>query len=290
MAPDTIASWRHYVTLAKPEITFLVTISALAGYLVGSSGGIDALNVTVTMVGIALCSACASALNHAAESRFDALMDRTSGRPVPSGIISPSRARWFGYLTGAAGLGLLCPLVNPLTAILASVTIVLYVFVYTPLKRKTTLNTLVGTLPGAIPVIGGYAAATGRIDLAALPLFAVLLFWQMPHFLSLAWMYRDDYARGGFQMLPSVEEDGVRTGRQSLIFALATLGASLTLILVSDVTIVYPIAAIILGGYFCYKALSFHLDRNRHTAKQLFKASIWYVPAMLVLMLFEHFA
>ena len=283
------ASWRHYLTLTKPEITFLVTISSLAGYLVASAGGIDFVNLFVTIIGIGLCSACASTLNHVHEAQLDGLMERTSGRPIPAGIIPASRARWFGYACGAIGLGLLCPLVNPLTAVLACLTIVLYVYVYTPLKRTTTLNTLVGTLPGALPVIGGYTAATGRIDIAALPLFAVLMFWQMPHFLSLAWMYRDDYVRGGFKMLPTVERSGKRTGRQSLLFAIATLTASLSLLLVTDVSIVYPIGAILIGGYFCYKALLFCQERNNGTAKRLFKASIWYVPALLVLMLIERF-
>ena len=148
-------------------------------------------------------------------------------------------------------------MVNPLTAVLAGLTILLYVYVYTPLKRLSVWNTLVGTIPGALPALGGYTAATGHLDVAALPLFFVLVFWQMPHFLALAWIYREDYAKGGFKMLPSIEVDGVWTGRQSVFFAVLTVVASLSLLLVSSVSLIYVFGVTVAGIYFCVKAVNF---------------------------------
>ncbi len=279
-----------YLVLTKPEITFLVTISAFAGFLIASPGSIDAFILATTLLGIALSSGGAASLNHAREWRFDASMKRTARRPIPAGIISPRSANIFGYTLCALGLGILCPIVNPLTAILAGLTIVLYVYVYTPLKRTTTLNTVVGTLPGALPALGGYTAATGRIDLAALPLFLILLFWQMPHFLSLAWLYRDDYARGGFKMLPSMEIEGISTGRQSLAFAVLTVAASLAIPFFMNVSIPFVAGTLLVGSYFIYYAFQFASERTTVTARKLFKASIWYVPVIFVLLAVERLA
>lgn len=278
-----------YLNLTKPEITFLVTISAFAGFLIASPTGIDGLLLAATLIGIGLCSAGAASLNHAREYAFDAMMKRTESRPVPSGVISVRSASYFGYLLCAAGIGLLCPVVNPLTALLAGLTIVLYVYVYTPLKRMTTFNTLVGTLPGALPALGGYTAVTGRIDLAALPLFFVLVFWQMPHFLSLAWRYREEYAAAGYKMLPSVEPDGVSTGRQSVGFAVLTVAASLTIPFLIPVTPFFTAAVGIAGIWFVSRAWSFNATRDNITARRLFKASIWYIPIIFVLLVAERF-
>lgn len=278
-----------YLSLTKPEITFLVTISAFAGFLIASPNDLDGFLLAATLTGIALCSAGAASLNHAREWRFDSIMKRTAKRPVPTGTISVRRASMFGYILSAAGIGLLCPVVNPITAVLAGLTIVLYVYVYTPLKRKTTLNTLVGTLPGALPALGGYTAVTGRIDLAALPLFLILLFWQMPHFLSLAWRYKDEYASAGYKMLPSVEPDGISTGRQSLAFAILTVAASLLIPFLIPVTTFFIVCTALTGIWFIGRAYTFSAHRDNITARRLFKASIWYIPIIFVLLVAERF-
>ena len=208
--------WRDYLELTKPEISFLVVISALAGFLLGSPDVLDGWQLFFTLIGVALTAGGACVLNHYFEREIDGAMKRTAGRPLPTGRIPARHAFYFGIGLLSAGVAIICPLVNPLTALLAILTAVFYLVVYTPLKRKTKYNTAVGTIPGALPALGGWTAATGSLGWGGVAIFAVLALWQMPHFLSLAWMYRKDYGRADYAMLPVVEPDGRSTAQQTL--------------------------------------------------------------------------
>ncbi len=277
-----------YLALTKPEITFLVVLSSLAGFSLGSPSGVDIALLLITIVGIGLTSAGAGALNHYLERDRDLAMKRTASRPVPAGRIPALRARNFGVALTGVGLAILCPLVNPLTSVLAVLTVVLYLFVYTPMKRKTTLNTLVGTLPGALPVIGGYVAATNSLSSgAAWLLFGVLAFWQMPHFLSLAWMYRKDYGRGGFEMLPVHDKDGTATVRQTLLFTAATIASSFALAAVAGFGTLYLLLAIIGAGIMIRPAVAFARSRSNADARRVLKASVVYIPVIVLAILLD---
>ena len=204
-----------YWELVKPEISFLVTISALAGFILGSPDAISVPVLGLALGGTALCAAGAGVFNHLAERRHDALMRRTANRPLPSGRVSPAAALRYGAILLALGFGLLW-MTNLLTLLLALLTVVLYLAAYTPMKRRTPYNTLVGTIPGALPALGGYTAATGALGAVGWALFAILALWQIPHFLSLAWMYRKDYARAQYAMLTVKDPGGTTTARQTL--------------------------------------------------------------------------
>ncbi len=273
---------RDYLELAKPEISFLVVLSALAGYLLGAPQGVDGWTLAATLVGVALCAGGAGALNHWRERDLDATMRRTQARALPAGRLSPRAALLYGAALCTGGVALLCPLVNPLTAFLAAGTVLLYVLVYTPLKRTTTYNTLVGTLPGALPALGGYTAATGQFGWAGWSLFAILVTWQMPHFLSLAWMYRKDYARGGYAMLPVMEPSGESTARQTVLFTALLFAASLTPPLVTPgIGWLYLAGAVPLGGWFLVEAARFYRERTGQRARAVLKVSIWYIPLLV---------
>ena len=279
-----------YLVLTKPEITLLVALSALAGFIIGSPVAVDGLLLAITLVGVTLCSAGAGALNHFIERDRDLEMKRTLNRPLPAGRIPALHARNLGLILSAAGLGILCPLVNPLTAILAAASMVLYLFVYTPMKSKTWLNTLVGTLPGALPAIGGYTAATNSV--AAWPawiIFGVLLCWQMPHFLALAWMYRKDYGRGGFAMLPVFDGRGTATSALALAFCIGTVVLSLVLANQPSLGVVYATTAVVGGVYFLVPAVRFLTTRANADARRLLKASVMYIPILVVSIVLDRF-
>ena len=279
------SSWRRvlsdYWELTKPEISFLVTVSALAGFLLGSPVGIDVVTLLVTLVGIALCAGGVGMLNHVVEERFDAEMKRTADRPIPAGRVSASSARAAGITLVCAGVGTICPLVNPLTAILAAITALLYVYVYTPLKRTTKWNTLIGTIPGALPALGGYTAATGELGAGGWAVFGILACWQMPHFLSLAWMYRKDYARGNYAMLPVVEPEGASTAVQTVGFTALLLGVSVLPAVVSTAGWLYLAAVVPLGAWFLWTSIAFARTRTGQSARRVLKASIVYVPVFV---------
>ncbi len=278
---------RDYLELAKPEITFLVVISALAGFLLGSPGDIDWMKLIVTSVGVALSSGGAAMLNHVVEAEFDGSMKRTSGRPIPMGRVSPVAARNTGFLLGAAGIGLICPLVNPLTAILAGIAFVMYVYVYTPLKRRTDWNTLVGTLPGSLPALGGWTAATGNLHAGGWAIFLILAAWQMPHFLALAWMYRKDYTRGGFEMVSVDDPEGVRTSGQTVFYTVVLLIVSVLPFAFGNAGLVYLIGALALGIWFLVHSIRFRLNRTGTMARAVLKASIYYIPLLVVLIVVD---
>jgi len=275
------ASIRDWIMLTKPEITFLVTISSLAGFLMGSGGTIDGWTLLWAMIGIPMTAAGGCALNHYLERHLDGLMKRTARRPIPAGRISAKHAGWFGMILVGVGLGILCPLTNPLTGVLAAATVALYLFVYTPLKRKTTWNTLVGTIPGALPVLGGWTAASGTFGWGGWALFGVLLCWQMPHFFSLAWMYRLDYERAGYEMLTVHDPDGDRTAFQMISWTLAMIVFSVLPVTLGLVGVWYLVAALALGAWFMVPVLRFHMTRSVLHARGVLKASVLYIPALL---------
>ncbi len=274
---------RDYVQLIKPEITFLVVISALAGFVLASTDGISGWTLFWALIGISLTSAGGSALNHYLERDLDAQMKRTAARPLPSGRVSPKSARIFGYVLVGFGLAILCPLCNPLTGVLAAVAVVLYLYVYTPLKRVTPYNTLIGTIPGALPALGGWTAATGNIGAGGLAIFAVLVFWQMPHFMSLAWMYRKDYERAGYRMWTIDDADGKRTVFLTVLFSIAMVLASLLPVVLSLSGLSYLIGASVLGFWFMLPVVRFARSKSVQDARSVLKASVLYIPLLLLL-------
>lgn len=278
-----LAGWE----LTKPEITFQVTLSALAGYLLGTPEALNGWHLLGTLTGTGLTAAGVGALNHYLEQDHDAAMRRTARRPLPSGRIAPTTARYLGMLLVFAGIGLLCPVANALTATLALATVVLYLYVYTPLKRRTKYNTLIGTIPGALPALGGWTAATNSLDMGGWTLFAILAVWQMPHFLALAWMYRKDYERAHYKMWPVVEPSGHSTAWQTLGFTalLLPLGASPYLVGVAGP--VYLMGSILLGLYFLRPALAFFRTRHVQDARRVLIASVVYIPALTGLIVLD---
>jgi len=276
-----------WLVLAKARITALVLVTTAAGYVLGSRATVDFGRLGLTLVGTALAAAGAGALNQVAERRADALMRRTASRPVAAGRIGPLRGLVFGLAAGSAGVLWLAVLVNPMTAVLALLTIGLYIGVYTPLKRLTSLNTLVGAVPGAIPPVMGWTAAKGSIDPGAWALFAILYLWQLPHFLAIAWMYREDYARAGFPMLPVVDTGGEWTGRQAVLATAALLPVSLLPTLLGLTGAVYFFGALTLTLAFAAFALGLALSRRRVAARRLLLASVAYLPILLALLVLD---
>ena len=276
-----------FVELTKPRITFLVLVTTAVGYALGAGNAFQAGVFLALLVGTALVSGGASALNQWAERDADALMTRTASRPIPAGRLSPEDALAFGLSISAVGLALLGAAVNGLTALLAAVTLATYVLAYTPLKRVTSLCTLVGAVPGAIPPMMGWAAARGSLGREAWALFAVLFLWQLPHFLSIAWIYREDYARGGFPMLPVTDPGGESTARQTVAYAAALVPATLLAGAFAAAGERYLWSALALGGIFVACTIAFALKRSVKAARLVFLASVLSLPAVLGLMVLD---
>jgi protoheme IX farnesyltransferase len=283
----TASSWKDWLTLTKPEITFLVTISSLAGFVLASTGGVDGWTLLWAMIGIPLTSAGGCALNQVLEVDLDAGMKRTANRPLPAGRIEVKHATWFALGLIAAGVGILCPLTNPLTGVMAAATVALYIWVYTPLKRKSTWNTLVGTLPGALPVLGGWTAATGSLGAGGWALFGVLLCWQMPHFFALAWMYRKDYGESPFLMLPSSDEHGDSTALQMIVFSILMIAFSVSPVMLGLSGMAYLAGALVLGGWFMVHVGRFWYSRSVQHARAVLKASVLYIPLLLAAIILD---
>jgi protoheme IX farnesyltransferase len=271
------------ISLTKPEITFLVTLSALAGFILGSGNSIDGWTLLWALVGIPLVSSGGAALNHYAERDFDAQMKRTLSRPLPAGRISPDQVRFFGYTLIAAGLAILCPLTNPLTGVLASVSVVLYIYIYTPLKRRTSYNTLVGAIPGALPALGGWTAATGHFGAGGWVIFALLVFWQVPHFMALAWMYKKDYERAGYKMWSVGDHEGHRTVGLMIGFSILMIVTSFLPSWLSLTGIIYSLGAGALGLWFTFPIYRFSRSRSVQDARLVLKATVYYIPLLLLL-------
>ena len=273
--------------LVKARLTFLVLLTTLVGLYLGMQGPMDYFLMMHTLLGTALVAGGASALNQLMERDHDALMRRTVSRPLPSGRMTPEAVLIFGAVISSLGLVYLAMAVNPLTSFLGALTLVTYLFVYTPLKRVTTLNTAIGAIPGALPPLMGWTAARGQISGEGWALFAILFFWQLPHFLAIAWMYRDEYARAGYKMLPVVDPDGQRTSRQAVCHTLGLLPVSLFPFLFKMVGPVYCLGTLILGLIFLGFAISFSRQMTQARARHLFYASIIYLPLLLGLMVLD---
>lgn len=270
--------------LFKARLTSLVVLTTLAGYYLGADGSIEGWRLFHALLGTALVACGAAALNQWWERDYDARMIRTQNRPLPSGAIRPESALWVGVTAAILGLAELALLVNPLTAALGAFTLASYLFVYTPLKRVTTLNTAIGAIPGALPPLMGWTAARGEITREGLALFAIQFFWQLPHFLAIAWLYRDDYARGGFKMLPVVDPTSSRTASHAVSHTLGLLPVSLLPALLGMAGRVYFVGALAVGLAFIWCAVQFARDLSRERARQMFFASLLYLPLVLGLM------
>jgi heme o synthase len=281
-------SWTAiFSDLVKARLTTLVLLTTAVGFYVGWRGAMNFALFFNTLAATALVAAGASALNQLLEREYDAKMRRTQDRPLPSGRLQPTTVAIFGGVTSVAGLVYLALAVNLLTSVLGAVTLVSYLFIYTPLKRVTWLNTLIGAVPGALPPLMGWTAARGELSGEGWALFAILFFWQLPHFFAIAWMYRDEYAKAGFKMLSNVDANGKRTAEQSVSNTLALLAVSLCPFVFKMAGTTYLIGAIILGAGFLWCAIQFSRQLTLTRAKQLFFASIIYLPLLLALMVWD---
>jgi protoheme IX farnesyltransferase len=276
-----------YVELTKPRITFLIVLTAAAGFALASTGRVNYPAMLTAMVGIALLSSGIATLNQYMEKDLDALMRRTANRPLPTGKLLPWEALAFGVgLTVLAEL-YLAVLVNPLSAVIGLTVISGYLFGYTPLKTRTSLSTFVGAFPGAVPPLIGWASARGSIGVEAWVLFAILFLWQFPHFLAIAWMYREDYTRAGILMLPVVEPDGRVTGQQIVLYTVMLLPVSLLPTLLGSAGKIYFVGAIIFGLAFLYFSVRAAFSKSRQAARQLLLASVIYLPLLFILMVLD---
>jgi len=264
-----------------------VVLTAAAGFYLGAQGRVDVRVLIETLIGVALVAAGTNAFNQLRERDVDARMQRTRGRPLPSGRLTPRAAAVFAAVISIVGVAYLALAVNLLTAGLAALTLASYVLFYTPLKRKTSLNTLIGAVPGALPIVGGWTAAGGELGPAVAALFWILFLWQLPHFLALAWIYRDDYRRGGLAMLSVDDPDWRRTGRMMLLYATALLPVSLLPTLLGVTGALYFFGALALG--LAYTGASMAMTRAATTARawRVFFVSIVYLPALLTLMVLD---
>jgi protoheme IX farnesyltransferase len=275
-----------FAELVKARLTSLVLLTTAVGFYVGAQGPVDYFALFHVVFGTAAAAAGAAALNQWWERELDALMNRTKTRPVPAGRMRPIAALIVGGALSIFGVWYLAITCNGLSAVLAAITILIYIFAYTPLKRISTTNTLVGAIPGALPPVIGWAAARGRIDAGAWSLFAILVLWQLPHFFAIAWMYRDDYSRAGFQMISSDDRSGERSASQSVFFCILLLILAGLPAFLEIVTWWYVPIELALGGWFVAMAMRFLRIRTPAAARMLFITSIIYLPLLLAALIF----
>jgi len=271
-----------YADLVKARLTMLVLLTTLVGFYVGFQGPMNYLLMFHALFGTALVASGAAALNQLLEREYDARMRRTASRPLPSGRLQPVTVMLFGGICSLVGTLYLALLVNPLTSVLGAISLVSYLFIYTPLKRLTWWNTAVGAIPGALPPLMGWAAARGELSAGGWALFAILAFWQMPHFFAIAWIYKDEYAKAGYKMLPAVDPDGSRTAQQAVSHTLGLLMVSLSPFVLHLAGTIYLGAAIFLSGFYLWCAIQFGRKLDGPSAKKLFFASIIYLPLLLI--------
>jgi len=282
---------REYIALTKPRITWLILMSTGVGYFFGMKRGWSGLHDWIlllhTLIGTGLIASGTAALNQWYEREADCLMRRTAGRPLPTGKMTAKSALWFGIGLAVVGFVELAVWVNLLTGVLGALTLGAYLFIYTPLKQRSHLSTVIGALPGAVPPLMGYAASNGALTAEAWTLFAILFVWQFPHFLAIAWMYREDYARAGIRMLPVVEPDGQSTGRQIVLYASTLIPVSLFPALLGMSGKIYMAGALVLGGCFLYTGVRVAFDLTNVRARRVLLASVIYLPMIYGLMVFD---
>ncbi len=276
-----------YVELSKPRISVMVLVTVAAGALMATTSAVDWAGLCQTLIGTALVAAGASALNQFLERDVDALMRRTEGRPLPSGRLQPFEVAIFGAAFGLVGVLYLALAGQRMAAAVAAATFLAYVFVYTPLKRVTTLNTLIGAVPGALPPVIGWVSVRGTIDAQIVIVFLILFLWQVPHFLAIAWIYKRDYAQAGLCMLPVVDDSGAMTGRQMICYCLALLSASLLPLSNGRAGVLYLAGAMLLGALFLTCALAFAQRPGLDRARSVVRASLVYLPLLLALLLLD---
>jgi protoheme IX farnesyltransferase len=275
------------LALTKPRITALVLVTTAAGYLAASSSGLDPWGLGWTLLATALLAGGTNALNQLLERDADARMERTRDRPLPAGRVAPAEVTAFAILLVAGGGMLLFAAVNPLTGVLGLATVVAYAFVYTPLKRVSSVALLVGAVPGALPILGGWTAARGGLGAGGWALFAILFFWQIPHFLALGWRYRDQYLSAGYEVIPAGDTSGWRMGLRSLAYAAVLLPLGMAPAVLGLAGEVYLWGALAVGTGYAAAALRFALKRTEARAKTLFLASLIYLPLVLLLLVLD---
>jgi protoheme IX farnesyltransferase len=273
--------------LVKVRLTSLVVLTTLVGFYMGSAGAVDFQLMFHTVCGTALVACGAAALNQLLERDYDAKMLRTQDRPLPSGRMRSDTAGIFGVTCGVLGLSQLALGANLMSAAIGGITFATYLFIYTPLKRVSWLNTLVGAVPGALPPLIGWAAARGELTLAGWSLFGIILFWQIPHFLAIAWLYRDEYAKAGFVMLPNVDPTGTRTARVAVAYTAGLFAVSVLPVVYGMVGATYLFGVTLLGVIFLALAIQFSRKLQLANARNLFYWSIIYLPMVLILMVFD---
>ena len=276
-----------FIELTKPRITLLILISTALGYYLAESAMINYLNFFYTILGTAILSGGAGTINHCIERDLDMLMDRTKSRPIPTGLISIKTALNFGLAQSIIGFAILWVFVNQLTATLGLATILLYLFVYTPLKKITWLNTTIGAIPGAMPALGGWAASTNELSPNAWILFAILFLWQHPHFYAIAIMCKDDYERAGFKMLPVIEKENHRTNRQIIWHAFLLIPVSLYFVVTGALGIFYFWGALLLGIVYLISSIPLLKESSIKNAKLLLRTSVAYLPLLLIIILID---
>jgi heme o synthase len=277
---DRVRAVSDFLTLTKPRVNLLVLATTLIGFYLGTYGAVDVALLVHTMVGTALVAAGAAAFNQVLERDIDRRMRRTQSRPLPSGRLGLPEARWFAMVLSVAGLLELLFGANALAAGVALVTIASYALVYTPLKTRTSLATVVGAVPGGLPPMIGWAAATGTLSIEGWVLFSIVFFWQMPHVLAISWMYREDYERGGIKVLPVEEPDGASTARQTVAYAAVLIPVSLLPTIVGLAGGFYFWAAALVGAVQLWLAMRFARHRSRERARGLFFATLAYLPVL----------
>jgi protoheme IX farnesyltransferase len=287
----TIASWAavvsDYWTLTKPEVNFLIVLSTLTGFLVASHAPLQLGLLVSTLLGTLLVASGTATLNQYIEREYDGQMRRTARRPIPAGRLAASRALWFGIILSIAGGLYLALVVNPLASFLAALTLLSYLLLYTPLKRKTSLCTLVGAFPGAMPPLIGWAGARGSLSAEAWVLYAILFLWQFPHFLAIAWMYREDYGRAGYQMLSPGDRRGDSMAWQIVLFTVGLLLVSLLPTYLGFTGFGYFCGTLVLGLAFAVVGVRFALIRSNSLARKLLLGSVVYLPAVWALTIFS---
>lgn len=277
-----------FVDLTKPRLNLLVVVTSAGGFYLASSGTRPLLTMIAASIGTALVACGAAVLNQVLERDTDALMERTRMRPLPAGRVTSSDAAIFGFALGAAGLALLFSAANLLAVLIALATIVIYLLIYTPLKRRSPLATLVGAVPGALPALIGWTAALGKPSAGGWALFAIVFLWQIPHFMAIAWMFRDDYRRAGFPMLSVVDPEGRRVGREAVVWAAALVPVSLTPVLAGISGAAYGWLAAVLSIALLVLAIRFAATRSDASARTLFFGSITYLPLLWAAMMLDH--